>query len=61
MTDDELEDLIVNKAKLWLNSGKIFGDQSTQFERFNLACPRAVLTQALNQLYQAFIEEGLER
>ena len=22
---DELEDLIINKAKLWLDSGKIFG------------------------------------
>ena len=52
-TDEELEHLILEEAKLWLDSGKIFGPATAQFERFNVACPRSVLAQALNQLKNA--------
>lgn len=45
-----LEDLIRNKAKLWLDSGSVFGPDGNGFERFNIACPRAVLKRALEQL-----------
>lgn len=47
---EELEDLIVNKAKLWLDSGKIFGDSGRGFQRINVACPRSVLTEALDRI-----------
>ena len=40
-TDEELEHIMLEEAKLWLDSGKIFGPETAQFERFNLACPRA--------------------
>ena len=50
---DDLEDLIVDKAHLWLDSGRMFGRASDQFERINIACPRIVLKQALMQLKQA--------
>ncbi len=53
MTEEEREDLIVNKAKLWLDSGAIFGADGEGFERFNIACPRETLTQALTQLRDA--------
>ncbi len=55
VTDDhkKLEDLIVNKARLWLDPGIIFGRESALFERINIACPRAVVRQALEQLYDA--------
>ena len=49
----ELEDLIVNRAKLWLDSGAIFGESGAQFQRIVLACPRATLTEALNRLERA--------
>lgn len=49
----ELENLIINKAKLWLDNGAIFGKETSQFERINIACPRATLNQALVQLEQA--------
>ena len=45
-----LEDLILNKAGLWLDSGAIFGPVGEGFQRFNVACPRATLTRALEQL-----------
>ena len=45
-----LEDLIVNRAKLWLDAGHIFGGNGGQFQRVVLACPRATLEQALERL-----------
>ena len=52
-TDEELEHLILDEAKLWLDSGKVFGPATAQFERFNLACPRATLEKAMQQLKEA--------
>ena len=49
----ELKELIVNKAKLWLDPGVIFGNETALFERINIACPRAILEQAMNQLKKA--------
>ena len=49
----ELEDIIVNKAKLWLDPGIIFGRETDLFERINIACPRSILKQALEQLKDA--------
>ncbi len=49
----ELEDFIINRAKLWLDSGKIFGDSGKGFQRINTACPRKVLQQALEQIKNA--------
>lgn len=53
MDNDELENLIVNKAKLWLSNGEGFGPEGRGFMRVNIACPRAVLEKAFNQLYKA--------
>ena len=53
LSSDELEDLVSNKAGLWLDSGKIFGKSAEQFQRFVLACPRSTLEKALVQLKEA--------
>lgn len=47
------EDLIVNKAKLWLDTGTMFGPEGRGFERINIACPRITLERALLQLEAA--------
>lgn len=52
-SDEELEHIIVDEAKLWLDSGKVFGKATSQFERFNLACPRSIVEQACIQLKEA--------
>ena len=49
----ELNDLIIKRAKLWLDAGHIFGKHAGQFQRVVLACPRATLEQALRQLKAA--------
>jgi cystathionine beta-lyase len=54
MTEKEREELIVKKAGLWLDSGAMFGKDGEGFERINIACPRATLQQALEQLERAF-------
>ena len=48
-----LEDLIVRRAKLWLDAGTIFGTGGAQFQRIVLACPRETLRQALERLKAA--------
>ena len=49
----ELEKLITQKAGLWLDGGVMFGKESTQFERINIACPRSILEKAMLQLETA--------
>ena len=50
---DALEDLIVNRARLWLDAGAIFGTGGQGFQRVVLACPRATLREALDRLKAA--------
>lgn len=49
----ELEELVTDKAGLWLDGGIIFGKETALFERINIACPRSILEQALTNLEQA--------
>ena len=53
LDQEALNDLIINRARLWLDAGHIFGSQSGQFQRFVLATSRATLRQALEQLEAA--------
>ena len=50
MNKDELNDFIVTKAKLWLDGGHIFGESSELFQRIVLACPRATVEKAMENL-----------
>ena len=47
---DEVERRIIHEAGLWLDSGKIFGECGRGFQRVNVACPRSVLSEALERL-----------
>ena len=50
LTVEELDHKIIYEAGLWLDSGKIFGKTGEGFERINVACPRAVLQEALDRI-----------
>jgi cystathionine beta-lyase len=50
LSNEKLEELIVKKAGLWLDSGAIFGKAGEGFERINVACPRLTLETALERL-----------
>lgn len=53
LSQAQLNDLFVDKAHLALNDGASFGCGGEGFMRLNVACPRSVLTQALDQLAAA--------
>ena len=55
-SQEELDFLVLHKAKLWLDAGHIFGGQAGKFQRVVLACPRKVLEQALLQLANALAD-----
>lgn len=51
-----LDTLLTQKAKLWFDTGSMFGENAALFQRVVLACPRATLQNALTRLAQAIRE-----
>ena len=51
---EQLIDLFVNRARLALNDGEMFGTGGQGFMRLNVGTPRAILKEALDRLYQTF-------
>lgn len=51
---EELKDKMLNKAKIWLDDGTMFGEEGACFERINIACPRTILIRALEQMKDVF-------
>ena len=47
---EELEHRIIYEAKLWLDSGKIFGNTGAGFQRINVAAPRKIVTECLERI-----------
>lgn len=56
LSDDKIEKIMLNEAKLWLDNGKMFGETGTGFQRLNIAVSREKLKYALNNLEKAFKE-----
>lgn len=50
---DDLEELMLKEAKIWLDEGYIFGTEGEGFERINIACPRSTLEEGLNRILSA--------
>lgn len=55
LSDKELLAFFVDKAKLGISPGVMFGKEGRGFMRMNFAVPRQVLEQALEQLKNAFL------
>ncbi|WP_018666238.1 MalY/PatB family protein [Bacteroides gallinarum] len=53
---EKLIELFVDKARLALNDGTMFGQPGEGFMRLNIGCPRSALQQALQQLSAAVAE-----
>ncbi len=56
LSETELEDLIVHRARLWLDGGTMFGESGKGFQRINVACPRSILEEAMRRLEEALKE-----
>lgn len=53
-SSEEINDLVIHRAKLWLNDGSRFGETGRGFQRLNLACPRVTLEEAFRRIKDAF-------
>ncbi|MDR1776104.1 MAG: pyridoxal phosphate-dependent aminotransferase [Actinomycetes bacterium] len=53
MKPRELDDWMIHRAKLWLDGGTMFGPEGAGFQRFNLACPRATVQEAIERIRHA--------
>lgn len=54
LSQAELDRRVTEGAKLWFNSGTMFGAGGEGFQRVNIACPRATLAAALERLASEF-------
>ena len=52
-SDKELDEIIVHKAKVWLDRGTMFGSEGNNFQRINIATPRPLLQEALERIKNA--------
>lgn len=57
----ELKKFMIEEAKVYLDEGFIFGAEGDGFERINIACPRSVLSEALDRIRKAAgrLSEGI--
>lgn len=46
---EELEHLLIDNGKLWLNAGTMYGSGGEGFMRWNIACPRSLLKKGLER------------
>ena len=49
-SEAELDKVLVEKARLWVSKGSVFGEEGKGFIRINIACPLAVLEKAFERL-----------
>lgn len=54
LSDSEINDRVLNKAKVWLDSGSMFGKEGEKFQRINCATPRIILEDALKRICSQF-------
>ena len=54
LSDFEINDRVLNKAKVWLDSGSMFGKEGEKFQRINCATPRIILEDALKRICSQF-------
>jgi len=56
LSDEDLRAFVLKKAKLGLNDGPVFGPGGSGFQRMNVACPRALVEEAMSRLGKAISE-----
>ena len=53
LSGEALDHFMEEKAGLWLDGGSMFGEGGENFQRINIASPRAVIQKAMEQLEKA--------
>jgi len=54
LNDEKLKTLILNKANIALDGGKLFGAGGEGFQRINVACPKLILEDAMQRIKNVF-------
>ena len=54
-SSEALEQELLDRARLWLNAGTMYGEAGEGFMRWNIACPRQRLTEGLER-FRKYIE-----
>lgn len=55
LSSDVLQSRLLAEAGVWLNSGTMYGAEGEGFMRWNIACPRSVLAQAMER-FRDFVD-----
>lgn len=55
-TSGEITQTLLEKEKLWINPGSMYGTEGDNFIRLNIACPRTLLTEGLEKIKHYFSE-----
>lgn len=55
LCQNEIMDMLLDKAHIAVNDGTMFGRQGEGFARLNIGCPRSVLADALNHIRNAVL------
>ena len=53
LSHEQVVDLVLNRARLAMNDGAMFGKEGEQHMRMNVGMPRSVIARAMNQLKEA--------
>ncbi len=53
LSEPELDKLLHDKGKVWLQKGSFFGNEGDGFFRLNIGCPRSVLEEGLERIASA--------
>ena len=54
LPDAKVEEILLTKARVAMTPGRIFGPGGEGFYRMNLACPKAVVEEAVRRIVEAF-------
>ena len=57
LSPEEIDKRIIYDAKLWLDSGKIFGKTGAGFQRINVATPRSILEECLDRIREHILKK----
>ena len=50
LSPEEQDEAIIQRGRIWLDEGRIFGKGGEGFQRINMACPWAILEEGLKRL-----------
>ena len=52
-SSEDIVKTLLEKEKLWVNEGNLYGEAGEGFVRINIACPRQRLIEGLNRMRRA--------